>query len=73
MGIFDLMKGEDGWEIAVTFGMDDRQWRARLHKPDDAKAPVYFGVTEPGGTILAALQELDYTVHTRTEMEPLGG
>ena len=67
------MKGDDGWEMVVTFGRDDRQWWARLHKPDDATAPVYFGVTEPGGTMLGALQELDYTVHVRTQMEPIGG
>lgn len=69
MGIVDLMNGEDGWEMSITFGHDDRQWRAHLRKPDDVTAPQYFGVTEPGGTMLGALQELDYTVHISTQAQ----
>ena len=69
MGIVDLMKGDDGWEMIVTFGRDDRQWRARLHKPDDADAPVYFGVSNPHGTILSVVQLLDNTVQRITQTQ----
>lgn len=69
MGIVDLMQNDDGWEMVVTFGTDDRRWRARLHKLDDAGAPVYFGVGEPGGLFFAAVQELDVVVTDAQKQE----
>ena len=69
MGILDLMCEHDGWEMVVTYGADDNRWRARLHKPDDADAPVYFGVSNPHGTILSVVQLLDNTVQRITQTQ----